>query len=78
MYYPLHTNRNRMEKIMKKFWEIYISVNDEEYYMSLRVQAEKVRNKGFDEKTERYVLQVDKQMLYFDEHIVEIKEIKKI
>ena len=63
---------------MEKFWEIAISVNDEEYWSLLRVKAIKVENKGFDKKTEMYVVQVDEQLLYFDEHIVYIGEIKKI
>ena len=63
---------------MEKFWEIAISVNDEEYWSLLRVKATKVEYKGFDKKTEMYVVQIDEQLLYFDEHIMQIEEIKKI
>lgn len=59
-------------------WEIYVSVNDEEYCTKMMVRADEVK----EGKTESYngelyySVIVDDHCLFFDEPIVEINKIK--
>lgn len=72
---PLNAERN---KIMKKTFKIYVSVNDEEYTTEIKVKAEKVEilPSYWDEEILffKYPISIDGLVLEFDERIVDIIE----
>lgn len=59
-------------------WEIYVSVNDEEYYTKMMVRANEVKKGNIESYNDElyYSVIVDGNCFFFDEPIVEINRIE--
>ena len=59
-------------------WEIYVSVNDEEYYTKMIVRANEVKKGDTELYNDElyYSVVVDGHYLFFDEPIVEINRVE--
>jgi len=59
-------------------WEIYVSVNDEEYYTKMMVRANEVKKGNIESYNDElyYSVVVDGHHLFFDEPIVEINRVE--